>query len=265
MVMKYKDFKALSDGKAPLNFEKDASKPAALAHTGGTTGFPKAVLLKDVSFNGVACVYNHYQPLHKGLSYCINTVPPIVVYGYSVGMHMPMCCKAVPAFLIPMLENPKMEGLDMSDLTILGVGGDGCTNAFEADVNSFIQAHGCKTEVVKGYGMTEVGASACTTYPSGYAKGDYPVNALGSVGFPHPVNEFVIWDNENNCARTTANASTTRSVRSACTAPPRCSLTKTSPKRPRISTRSIRTASPGSTPATSVTSTKTAFCSSPAV
>ena len=150
MVMKYKDFKALSDGKAPLDFEKDASKPAALAHTGGTTGFPKAVLLKDVSFNGVACVYNHYQPLHEGLSYCINTVPPIVVYGYSVGMHMPMCCKAtqaimpkfepekwpefikkykpayivaVPAFLIPMLENPKMEGLDMSDLTILGVGG----------------------------------------------------------------------------------------------------------------------------------------------
>ena len=226
MVMKYKDFKALSDGKAPLDFEKDASKPAALAHTGGTTGFPKAVLLKDVSFNGVACVYNHYQPLHEGLSYCINTVPPIVVYGYSVGIHMPMCCKAtqaimpkfepekwpefikkykpayivaVPAFLIPMLENPKMEGLDMSDLTILGVGGDGCTNAFEADVNEFIQAHGCKTEVVKGYGMTEVGASACTTYPSGYAKGDYPVNALGSVGFPHPVNEFVIWDNENNC------------------------------------------------------------------
>lgn len=226
MVMKYKDFKALSDGKAPLDFEKDPEKPAVIAHTGGTTGFPKAVLMKDVSFNGAAAVYNRYQPLHKGQSYCINTIPPIVVYGYSIGQHLPLCCGAtqaimpkfepekwpeflkkykpafivsVPAFLIPMLENPKMKGIDMSALRVLGVGGDGCTNAFEADVNAFLKEHGCKTEVVKGYGMTEVGASACTTYPSGYAACDCPVNAIGSVGFPHPINDFVIWDNDNNC------------------------------------------------------------------
>lgn len=226
LVVAWKDFIKLAEGKPEVSFQKDPSTPAALAHTGGTTGFPKAVLLKDVSFNAVANVYRNYQPLRPGESYCINTIPPIVVYGYSIGQHMPMCCQAtqaimpkfepekwpeffkkykpayivaVPAFIIPMLEDPKMEGVDMSNLTILGVGGDGCTNAFEADVNKFIQEHGCKTEMVKGYGMTEVGASACTTYPSGLSKGNVPVNALGSVGFPHPCNEFIIWDNENNC------------------------------------------------------------------
>lgn len=226
LVVKFKDFMKLAEGQPEVDYHKDPEKPCALAHTGGTTGFPKAVLLKDVSFNAVAAVYVHYQPLRPGRSNCINTIPPIVVYGYSVGMHMPMCCHAtqvimpkfepekwpqfikkynpayivaVPAFVTPMLENPKMANADMSNLTIFGVGGDGCTTTFEAEVNAFIQDHGCKTELVKGYGMTEVGASACTTYPAGLTKGDVPVNALGSVGFPHPMNNFIIWDNDNNC------------------------------------------------------------------
>ncbi len=231
LVTPWRDFMKRAQGRKPVLFQKDPNTACAIAHTGGTTGFPKAVVLKDVAFNAVANVYRNYQPLRKtgdikDPSYCINTIPPIVVYGYSIGQHMPMCCQAtqaimpkfepekwpeffkkykpayivlVPAFMTPMLENPKMDGIDMSNLTILGCGGDGCTNAFEADVNKFIKEHGCKTEMVKGYGMTEVGASACTTYPTGYSKGDVPVNALGSVGFPHPCNEFVIWDNENNC------------------------------------------------------------------
>ncbi len=226
MVMKYKDFLALGEGKEYLDYQKDPKLPCALAHTGGTTGFPKAVLLNDAAFNGVAAVYNTYQPRKPGMKYCLNTISPIVVYGYSVGQHMPMCLGhttsaimpkfepdkwpeyfkkyhpsyivTIPAFLIPMLEDKGMDGVDMSELMVLGVGGDGCTNAFEADVNAFIQARGCEVEVVKGYGMTEVGASACTTYPSIASKGEYAVNAMGSVGFPHPINEFVIWDNENN-------------------------------------------------------------------
>lgn len=228
LVIRYKDFRKMAEGQPEIDYHKDPEKPCALAHTGGTTGFPKTVILKDVSFNGVAAVYVNYLPLRKEKdeSYCINTIPPMVVYGYSVGMHMPMCCNAtqaimpkfepekwpqfikkynpayivaVPAFITPMLENPKMEGVDMSHLTVFGVGGDGCTAAFETELVEFIQAHGCRTDLTKGYGMTEVGASACTTYPGNISPGNVPVNAVGSVGFPHPINNFVIWDNENNC------------------------------------------------------------------
>lgn len=226
LVMRYKDFRKLGEGKPALDYRKNPDTTCAIAHTGGTTGFPKAVLLKDISFNAVASVYVHYLPLNEGSSYCLNTIPPIVVYSYSVGLHMPMCCNAtmaivpkfeaekwpqyfkkykpsyivaVPAFLTPMTENPKMKNVDTSCLTVLGVGGDGCTVAFEEELNAFLKEHGCKTEMIKGYGMTEVGASACTTYPPYISKGNVPVNAYGSVGFPHPINEFIIWDNDKDC------------------------------------------------------------------
>ena len=227
LVIKFKDFIKLAEGQSNVVYHKDPETPCAIVHTGGT-GIPKAVVLKDISFNAVAAVYYHYQPLRQGRANCINTILPVVLYGCSIGMHMPMCCHAtqvivpkfepkkwpqfikkynpayivaVPAFVTPMLENPKMANVDMSNLAIFGVGGDGCTTKFETEVNAFIQNHGCKTELVKGYGMTEVGASACTTYPVTARRENSIVlgNALGSVGFPHPMNSFIIWDNDNNC------------------------------------------------------------------
>ena len=56
LVVKFKDFMKLAEGQPEVEYHKDPEKPCALAHTGGTTGFPKAVLLKDVSFNAVAAV-----------------------------------------------------------------------------------------------------------------------------------------------------------------------------------------------------------------
>ena len=223
-VMDYKEFKNKGEGQPEISVRKDPDAACAMVYTGGTSGIPKPVLLKDVSLNANAAVYLHYQPLPHGPAYCINTIPSVFAFGCNGGMHTPMCCKAtqaimpkfepdkwpeyfkkynpayvvaVPAFINPMLEDPRMDGVDMSNLIILGIGGDGCTTTFEENVNAFIKAHGCRTEMVKGYGMSEVGAAATTTYPPYICKGNVPVNAIGSVGFPHPMNEFVIWDNDN--------------------------------------------------------------------
>lgn len=229
MVTKMSDFRKEGQDLPKVDYHKDSTTPAVFAHTGGTTGFPKTVLLNDVAYNGVSETYLRYMPFEIN-EYVLNCTVPFVVYSNSVGMHMPLCAAkammivvpkfdpadwpkyfkqygkinslvCVPSQLIPMMEDPQMQNVDLSCMQVLGVGGDGCTNAFEADLNKFLKDHGCETEPVKGYGMTEVGASACTTYPPGRVctPDDVAVNKIGSVGFPHPMNEFVIWDNDNDC------------------------------------------------------------------
>ena len=233
MVRKMSDFRKDAEGQPAVNYKKDPYSVAVHAHTGGTTGFPKTVLLTDYAYNAVAAVYRKYMPKSHG-GYCLNCTVPFVVYSNSVGMHMPMCAASachlvvpkwdpkdwakyfkkykqinflvvVPSQIRSWLEDPKMQDVDMSSIEVLGCGGDGCTNVFETDINNFLREHGCKAgNMTKGYGMTEVGASACTVYPNGLlemvgASNDIVTNTVGSVGFPHPINEFVIWDNENNC------------------------------------------------------------------
>lgn len=56
------------------------------------------------------------------------------------------------------------------------VGGDYIKPSFEIKINQFLEQKGCKHQLVKGYGMTEVSSSACTT-------SDY-CNETGSVGIP---------------------------------------------------------------------------------
>lgn len=232
MVQKMSDFRKMGQDLT-IDYQKDPNTAAVYAHTGGTTGFPKTVLLTDKAYNSVAAVYRKYLPKSHG-GYCLNCTVPFVVYSNSVGMHMPMCAASachivvpkwepgewpkyfkkypninfivcVPAQIAYWLEDPKMQDVDMSSLEVLGCGGDGCTNAFETGINEFLKAHGSKAgNITKGYGMIEVGASACTVYPNGLLEmlgvsNDITTDALGSVGFPHPINEFVIWDNDNDC------------------------------------------------------------------
>ena len=77
-----------------------------------------------------------------------------------------------------------MRNVNLEGLKVIAVGGEGTGNALEVDMNRFLKRHGSKAKLLKGYGMTELSASACTGF------GD--VNALGSVGVPLPRNQLQI-------------------------------------------------------------------------
>ena len=231
LVQKMAEFRVMGQDLT-IDYRKDPYTSAVYAHTGGTTGFPKGVLLTDVAYNSVAAVYRKYMPKSRG-GYCLNCTVPFVVYSNGTGMHMPMCAASacqiivpkwdpeewpkyfkkypninfivcVPSQINPWLEDQRMQNVDLSSIQVLGVGGEGCTEAFESEITKFLEDHGCKAgNLTIGYGMTEVCASACTNYPSGLldmvgVQEKIPVYGLGSVGLPHPINEFVIWDNDNN-------------------------------------------------------------------
>ncbi len=199
VVLTWDKFLASGAHVPDITYQKDPATPALLAHTGGTTGFPKAVVLSDNAMNAVAFQYHYIFHLD------------FVVYGSLINMHMPLTMRstvvlipnfdaddwpeyfnkykpnyltAIPNYVAPMLNNPRMRNVNLDCLKVIAVGGEGAGNALEVDLNRFLKRHGSKAKLLKGYGMTEMSASACTAF------GD--VNALGSVGAPLPRNQVQI-------------------------------------------------------------------------
>jgi len=216
-VIHWKDFLRLSkQDDEKLLYKKDGNSVGVMAHTGGTTGFPKTVLLADNALNAVACQYK-YGMKHEIGDVFLNIMVPFVVYGSSTCMHMPLCLSlcvviipkfdatdwytyitkyrpnhvaGIPSYMEPMLKDEKLNKVDMSCIRTIAVGGDGMNEKLETELNQFMEKHNSKAKIIKGYGMTEVCATALTCYESS--------NKLGSVGIPLVKNNMQIYNNEQS-------------------------------------------------------------------
>lgn len=186
-----------------------------IGHTGGTTGFPKSVLLSNHSFNAVAWQYvMKFERDRKDVF--LSAIVPFVAYGAIINMHMPLCLGlelalipkfeakdwsnyikkykpvhlcAIPAYVAQLADDPKVDKMDLSRLKTVGMGGEGMNVPLEEKINDFLSRHGSKAKVIKGYGMTEVCATAVTEYVG--------AQKVGSVGIPFAKNNVMIFDVEN--------------------------------------------------------------------
>ena len=213
----------VNDGKkydGDIQVEYVPNRPVVIEHTGGTTGTPKGVLLSNDAINMIA---HHF--MISGLKFdrdqkWLNIMPPFIAYGVGNGLHLPlavgMCVVAVPKFepdkideLIAMyqpnnftgvpihyesiIKSDKLEGVDFSKWVLPGVGGDTMDIELEKEANDFLRKHNSKTNVIKGYGLTEVCAAACVTFGE--------ANELGSVGIPFMRNNISIFDTSGDDIR----------------------------------------------------------------
>ena len=214
-AISWKEFIALGAGitftDAP--YEKDTC--CVMAHTGGTTGFPKAVMLSNDNLNAITHSYNYINlPFERGDKF-FNDLPPFIVYGLSIPTHTALCygqevilypvfdSKAFPKVFAKYKPNhfcslpdhlkyltldKRTQKMDLSFLKVVAVGGDSLDTGLERSVNAFLKAHNCRYQVMKGYGMTELAAVAVTTFGE--------ANAIGSVGIPMIVNTVKIVDTD---------------------------------------------------------------------
>ena len=186
-------------------------------HTGGTTGFPKTVLHTDKAYNAVAMQYKHCFGAKRGEVF-LNIIVPFVVYGALTCLHMPLCLgvsvvlipkfeadnwhtyfqtyrpnhiAGIPSYFIPMLSDSRLQNLNLSFVKSVSAGGDGLTEEIEKRINTFLSEHNSKAKLLRGYGMTEVGASAVTNFNSS--------SKVGSVGIPLPKNNVFVFNSERNC------------------------------------------------------------------
>ncbi len=194
----WKDFVLLSKGQPEVHeYKFRPNRFSVLAHTGGTTGDPKGVMLTDESINGILdediLNYDYKRQIRF-----LNTIPPFYSYGFIVNIHIPLArgmenylfpkidpqivpskilknkinvvCSA-PQFLTYIPKDEKFKKADLSFIQNIGSGGDGLTNELENEINNVIAPN----KIMSGYGLTEIGSMAC---------GNFNKKFTGSVGYP---------------------------------------------------------------------------------
>ncbi len=213
-IVLWKDFLKLADKVEQIEINHDFNAVSIWGHTGGTTGFPKTVLLNDKMYNVVVMQYMKSMDYQRGQVF-LNVIVPFVVYGMLTCMHMPLCLGltvaiipkfeatewskyfkiyrpnhilGIPSYFSPMLQDNKLDDINLSGVITFAAGGDGMNEQLEKDINAFLVAHGSKAQLLKGYGMTEVCSSAITAF-KGCSK-------IGSVGVPLVKNSVCIYDND---------------------------------------------------------------------
>ena len=212
-VIPWKQF--IAEGKDTIAIEAPYKGDAtvAIAYTGGTTGFPKGVMLTNDSMNAVAFNFRHdgleYEPGQRFL----GIIPVFSSYGMVCGLHMPLCmgCELIPvpgfvpstigklvkqykpnhmistpAFYEILMNSEEVKDLDLSFLITMGSGGDSMNAGLEDKLNQFMKKHNIKYPLAQGYGMSELSAAATFCVNDRYKK--------GSVGIPSLTTTVGIFD-----------------------------------------------------------------------
>ena len=212
--IKWENFYSLGDKRASVEEKYIENRPVVIVHTGGTTGFPKGVVLTNDNLNAAA-----YQCLISGIDMrrehtWLNIMPPFIAYGVGNGLHLPLII-GMEVYLIPQFDPNKFDRLiikykpnhmvgvpshygnliksknlvkaDLSYIIAPTVGGDTMDKNLEIATNSFLKEHNCEYAITKGYGMTEVCAAVSVCISN-------ECNKLGSVGIPFSHTLISIFD-----------------------------------------------------------------------
>lgn len=198
--------------------EYKEGKPALIVHSGGTTGFPKAVVMSDN--NVLASVY---QGMKSGIQFKRNEtwlgiMPLFIIYGASTGTLLPLI-KGITINLIPLFSPKKLPKIlqkkkpnhmtlapshfenliksrrlakeDLSYIIAPTVGGDKMDISLEQAANKWLAERGCTYRVAKGYGSSET-CSGVTINISNECNKD------GSAGIPLPKTTVSAFDMETS-------------------------------------------------------------------
>ena len=194
-------------------YEGDAT--VAITYTGGTTGFPKGVMLTNDSINAVAFNFAHAGIVYEKGQRFLGIMPIFSSYGLVCGLHMPLSMGlelalipkflplkmgeymkkykpehmiATPAFYEILIDSEEMKDFDLSFVLTLGSGGDSMNAGLEAKMKTFMETHNIRYPLAQGYGMSEVSAAATFCVNDRYKP--------GSVGIPCVATVIGIFDPE---------------------------------------------------------------------
>lgn len=212
-AMTWKDFIAIGKNAKFQDVPYEKNRCCVIAHTGGTTGTPKGVMLSDDNVNAVMHGYRHLGIPFERKHRFFNDLPPFIMYGLCLATHTTLCYgleviyypvfdskafpkkfakykphhfAALPDHLKYMAQDKATMNMNLDFFITAAAGGDAVSKEVENDCNQYLSRQKCKYPVVKGYGMTELAATAVTSTP--YA------NAVGSVGIPLVFNTIKIMD-----------------------------------------------------------------------
>ncbi len=214
----WRDFISLGHSyKGKIECKVSVNDTAVILHSGGTTGSPKSIVLKNRSITGVNEQAKVFFPEAEAGDSLLLVIPLFHCLGLVVGVFIPLCRGAVvicvpqfdpkrfdkllfkykPNFLLGVptlfetfLSNKYLANANLSYLKCLVCGGDTLSKEKNQLINDFLHSHQTKANIIQGYGMTET----CGPVTFG-TKGS---NKLGSVGIPLPGNIVRIINPDTN-------------------------------------------------------------------
>ncbi len=192
---------ASTDSKLPDYYQ---NLPLTIVHTGGTTSFPKGVLLSHDNYNAMAYEYMKSQIGFSPNDRFLLIMPPWISYGSGM-LHMSLVTgmkstiisklesKKMPQYLMKyqpqwfagvpahykIIANSKLiEEKGVPFLKAGAVGGDAMNAELYQTVNDYLIKNGASKGVYPGYALTEATSAFAVKQ-----LGDYKP---GSVGIPLP-------------------------------------------------------------------------------
>lgn len=184
---------------------KRGNEPAVILYSGGTSGYPKGILLSNLNFNACAlqsieavqCLGEKDKVLSImpifhgfGLGICINTVlnfggEAIILPQFDaatfdklLSKYKPNVIAGVPTLYEALINNKRMQKMDLSYIKCAISGGDSLSISLKEKLDEFFRTHGADIQIREGYGLTECVTGSCLTPKDFYRE--------GSIGIPYP-------------------------------------------------------------------------------
>ncbi|MBP3622092.1 MAG: acyl--CoA ligase [Lachnospiraceae bacterium] len=212
-VVKWSDFivSGKSVGDVPdVTYEKDM--PLVMVYSSGTTGASKGIVLTN---DGINATISHYLspdfPYNRGDKF-LQIIPAWFSTGLVLSMLMPLCIgvaiilepvfskenfakgikKNIPQMtLAPLslwiyaLESKDFQNIDLSKLIYPFTGGELVLPRVEGIINNQLRDRKCKSVLLKGYGMCELGSTVSTDSLLKYKAGatGYPMKGIMVAAF----------------------------------------------------------------------------------
>ena len=191
-------------GELDSPYEKDT--PVVMVYSSGSTGASKGILLTNDGINAI--IHNHKRDVFYGRrsDTFLSMIPVWFSTGIVLSILMPLahgvCVIPEPQFSkesfakdlkkykpsaaltatslwIYVCTAEETKDIDLSNMIYPATGGEKISKKDEVMINEFFHSHGCKVDLIKGYGMCELGSEVTGTIEAeGYKT------KLGSAGYP---------------------------------------------------------------------------------
>lgn len=198
--------KAYIEENGDVKVDSDYQSTASIMMTGGTTGNPKGVMLSSEAINNLSYQLSDVidDDIDVDKDGMLTALPVFHGFGFALCMHVSMClgiaqslwpqfdakmCASaidkyglnyvfgVPDFFEKCYNAGYLKGVDMTNMKLIGSGGDVVPYSLTEKMDRLLKANGSKVHFVSGYGLTEC-VTVCTfTEPSREAP-------QGCIGVP---------------------------------------------------------------------------------
>ncbi|MDD5168270.1 MAG: AMP-binding protein [Syntrophales bacterium] len=205
IVKWWKPLMAASYPEAP-KADMDTDELAVILYSGGTTGFPKGIMLSNYNFISEGLMVASWGGALEGEEASVLAILPIF-HGFGLGI----CCNAafmggsksilvpqftpeivadlirkkkptliagVPTLYDALTRNPDFQTADLSCLQNTSSGADSLPRQVKERFEEIVKRQGGNVQLVEGYGLTEAVTGIMSTPRDGYRE--------GSVGVPFP-------------------------------------------------------------------------------